>query len=178
MAADINKYQPKKSSIKPYILIPVIVILVYGVIGVLGVGRYLETSRKGSIHYYCLDAKLSAYEPYVESGEFALFNGKHQNYDFGYKSLESKKYKDESKLLASLPGSFSEAIKDAVNNGKHEEAFDMDGNPVTRYYVTADKLPLDESDSSSDLEHYYFVYKYSDGSYRFAVLAEVTDPDL
>ena len=177
MTMDINRYRSKKAAINSHVLAAIIIVLVFGTIGFIGMGRYLEATRKSSIKHYCYGAKLSSYEPYVDKVEFASLNGYRQTSNFSYKSLESKKCKDEQKMLASFPGSFSEALKDAVNNGKHEEASDLDGNPVTRYYVSESLLPLDSGASEAEVEHYYFVYKYYDGSYRFAILVEVTDID-
>ena len=177
MAMDMNRYRSKKAAINSYVLAAIIIVLVFVTIGFIGIGRYLEATRKSCIKHYCYGAKLSYYEPYVDKIDYAYLNGSRQTSNFSYKSLESKKYKDEQKMIESLPGSFSQALKDAVNNGQHEEASDLDGNPVTRYYVPANLLPLDPGTSAAEVEHYYFVYKYYDGSYRFAILVEVTDID-
>ena len=178
---DINKPRPKgltKSGCLTIFLAFFIVFAAFGIYVIITIGNYISSSEKASINYYCSIARLSAYEPYVERKEFVKFHnyvGAYANKSF--KALESRKFKNEQQMLESLPESFKAAIKDAIDNGKHEEDGDIDCALVTRYYVSADKLPLDEPNSHSDLEHYYFVYKYPDGSFRFAILGEVTDPD-
>ena len=180
MSENTNTEKPKgltKNGCLTIFLAFFIVFAIFGIYCIVSIGNFMSQSKKGSIHYYCCDARLSSYEPYVEKAEFALFSGKQQSYDFRYKSLESKKYKNEQKMLDSLPESYTEALKATVDNGRHEEAFDLDGKPVTRYHVPETLMPLDAGTSTTKVEHYYFVYKYSDGSYRFAIMVEVTDPD-
>ena len=149
----------------------------FGIYCIASVGSFMSQTKKSSIKNYCYDARLSSYEPYVERADFAYYNGYRQSSGSSYKALESKKYKDELKMRKALPESYTEALKAAVNDGRHEESVDLDGKPVTRYYVPESMLPLDAGTSSTQVVRFYFVYKYSDGSYRFAILVQVTDPD-
>jgi len=175
MAMDINKYQGKQNrSLGRFwiFIICLIVFLGFGSFCVIGIGSFLSQERHGSNITYCRAARLSVCESYIRNNGVVGIKGC-VDASTGYKALESKKFKTKQEMLDQLPESFSEAIEDALVNGKSEEAFDMDRTSIYRCYISEDKLPLDEPNSLSDVEHYYFVYKYQDGSYRFAIIVSI-----
>ena len=181
MTKDITKVNPNKSAKSSWLIVFLSVFVVSAVLGLyvfFGMARFLSQTRKGSINYYCRAARLSSYEPLVSDTGFIRLNNDPQAYPtLTYNSLDTRKYKNYEELKDALPEGFSDAVEYALTEGRHEEGLDKDGSSVRRYYVPEDKLPLDEPNSVSDVERYYLVLKYPDGSYRFAVLVEVTDPD-
>ena len=174
MTENVTNEKPKGLTTSGCLTIFLAFFIVFAVgfgIMIFGIGSFLSQERHGSITIYCRAARLSAYESHVESIEVVNIKGC-DNLTTGYKVLESKKFKTKQTMLEQLPESFSEAIEDALVNGKYEEAYDKDKTSIYRCYISEDKLPLDEPNSLSDVEHYYFVYKYKDGSYRFAIIVE------
>ena len=175
MTENVTNEKPKgltKSGCLTIFLAFFIVFAVGFGIMIFGIGSFLSQERHGSIITYCRAARLSVCESYIRNNGVVGIKGC-VDASTGYKALESKKFKTKQEMLDQLPESFSEAIEDALVNGKSEEAFDMDRTSIYRCYISEDKLPLDEPNSLSDVEHYYFVYKYQDGSYRFAIIVSI-----
>ncbi|MBO4681144.1 MAG: hypothetical protein J5623_04515 [Clostridiales bacterium] len=181
MTRDITKVNPNESARSGCLIVFLSVFAVFATLGIwvyIGMARYISHTTEASVNYYCRAARLSSYEPLVSDHGFLKLNNDPQAYPtLTYNSLETRKYKNYEELIKAMPEGFSGAIEYALTEGRHEEGTDKDNAPVTRYYVPEDKLPLDEPNSISDVERYYLVLKYPDGSYRFAVLVEVTDPD-
>ncbi len=181
MARDINKAKPEGHIKSGFLIVFLAFFIVFAAVGiylVIGMGRYISGTEKASKNYYCRAARLSSYESFIERKEFFKLNDDPMAYPTcTYEALESRKYKNYEELIKALPESYTDAIKYAMTEGKFEEGKDTDEASVRRYYIPEDKLPLDDPNSISDVERYYLVLKYPDGSYRFAVLVEVTDPD-
>ena len=134
--------------------------------------RYIHTADEISKDYYCRAAQLPSYASCVDRMSIVEFKGIHN-----YKSLESRKYRNEEKLIESLPDGFSYAVTNALGQGEAEEAADIKNKPVMRYQVSEDLLPLEDSGYDDDIECYYFVLVYPDGSCRFDIISEKTGPD-
>lgn len=94
--------------------------------------------------------------------------------DFEY-MVETKSYDSVDAMCADLPEGCNEGITKALEQTPHH-ALDIDGHEVAQYVIESG-LPLVDKDSID--EKYknaytgafisYYVLKYSDGTYRFAV---------
>lgn len=179
MTLDVNKQTPwmfiRKGEWKIVIITVSIMLGLWLTIGIFA-GSILFEDRKASIKNYCSVAGLYPFYSCVDRVDTADVHGRRTN-SVSYKSLESNKYKNEQSMLDKLPENFSEAVKAALSEGKTDEAVDLDNTPLTRYRVPEDKLPLDKTELKTDIYRRYYVYKYPDGTYRFAILVEITDPD-
>jgi hypothetical protein len=102
---------------------------------------------------------------------------------YGDKGLRDSEYMVESCLFSNkeefiegLPKSFSASIEKTLNEGVPESATDLKGVSVERYAVMYE-LPVatkDELDAKYEYYTYgcfinYYILKYEDGSFRFAV---------
>ena len=166
-----NKPSPWEFTRKGCLTIAIVFIGLFLAVGIyvfVQINNYMNNMKNGSINYYCEEAQIPSYASAVEKCELVR----------GFKVLESKKCKTEEKLIAELPYGFEGAVKYALTEGRIEGATDIDGKPVTRYYIPEDKIPLDRSSTYSGVERYYYVIKYPDNSYRFAIMVQITDPDI
>lgn len=160
-----------KGCLKVFIIF-LVIFLGIGIYVVTNVGRFMSQSRKSSINYYCEEAKIPSFASLVDRYEIIDYNGNHN-----YKSLESRKFKDEKAMCEALPSGFSRAVNYALEKGNTETTKDIDGVSVTRYTVSKNLLPIDKSGPDDGVECYYFVLRYSDGSCRFDIVVEIVDPD-
>lgn len=142
-----------------------------GIYVFVGILNYMHGERAGTTNYYCNEAQIPAFASCVEDYEIVDFR------DSRLKCFESKKYKNEQALIDQLPDGFSTGVNYAVTQGESESAKDIDKKDVTRYYVPETLIPLDMSCKTSNVERYYCVLKYPDGSCRFAIFVGITDPD-
>ena len=146
--------------------------LAVGIIIVAQIANYLAKSREYSVNYYCNEAQIPSFVSCVD--RLAIID-----YKTGSKKcLESRKCETTQALINQLPNGFSDAVTYAVTQGKSETAKDIGGKSVTRYYIPESEIPMDSSCQTSNLERYYCVIKYPDGSCRFAIIVEITDPDI
>lgn len=159
------------SAIKTTLLI-IAGFMVFGIIGIIGVGNYHAATESASVNYYCNEAQLPSLEKFIRDRAISKYQG-----NSGYMALETDKYKTVQDMKDALPEGYSNAITDALENGRTEEAKDTNYKPVTRYYVNKKLLPLEDTCHDPDIEHYYVVLTYPDGSCRFGILVEITDPD-
>ena len=146
-------------------------IVICGIFVFVSIYRFIAKSREADINHYCSEVQIPQYASSVDKYETVEFHG-----DDRFRSLESRKFRDEQKLCDALPYGFSDAVSYALTQGKREEATDIAGITVTRYFIPEKMMPLD-STTYNDLERYYTVLEYPDGSYRFAVIVEATYPD-
>ena len=159
------------SAIKTTLLI-IAAVSVFGIIGMIGVGNFYEQTENASINYYCNEAQLPSLESFIRNREIVEYLG-HSN----YMALETNQYKTVQEMKEALPEGYSNAVTDALENGRSEEARDTNRKTVTRYYVNKELLPLEDTRHDPDIGHYYVVLKYPDGSCRFGLLVQITDPD-
>lgn len=142
------------------------------IILVVQISNYINKANEYSKNYYCNEAQIPTYVSYID--RMAIIDFKTGS----KKSLESKKGKDAQALIGKLPYGFSDAVTYALTQGETEQAIDIGGKEVTRHYIPEDQMPLDNSCETSNLERYYCVIEYPDGSCRFAIIVEITDPDI
>ena len=143
------------------------IFLAFGIYVVVSISNYLAKSREYSVNYYCNEAQIPAFASRVD--RLAIID-----YRTGSKKcLESRKCDTTQALINQLPYGFSDAVTYGLTQGNRESAKDIDGKEVTRYYIPDYKMPLDSTCDTSNLERYYCVLKYPDGSCRFAIILDV-----
>ena len=94
--------------------------------------------------------------------------------------IETYRYDSVDALCDALPNGCSESIRKTLETGTPTNEKDVKGKHIKRYDVSYG-LPL-VSDDEAEEEHYaytyafrdYYIYEYSDGTYRFA--ADVAIP--
>lgn len=176
MAVRIDSPNPyagvtRGSAIKTTLLI-IAGFMVFGIIGIIGVGNYHAATESGSRNYYCNEAQLPSLESFIRDRAIADYQGRS-----AFMALETDQYKTVQEMKDALPEGYSNAITDALENGRTEEAKDTHYKHVTRHYVNKKLLPLEDAHHDPDIEHYYVVLTYPDGSCSFGILVEITDPD-
>ena len=149
-----------------------VVFLAIGLYFFVSIVRYIHKADEISKDYYCRAAQIPSYASCVDRKSIVEFKGIHH-----YKSLESRKYRNEEKLIEALPDGFSYAVTNALTQGEAEEATDIKNKPVMRYRISEDLLPLEDTGYDGNIECNYFVLVYPEGSCRFDLIVEITNPD-
>ena len=161
-----------KKGCLPVVLVFLGLFLAGVIVLVVQIGVFISKSDEYSKNYYCNEAQIPTYVSYID--RMAIIDFKTGS----KKCLESKKGRNAQALIDKLPYGFSGAVTYALTQGETEQATDIGGREVTRHYIPEDQMPLDSSCETNNLERYYCVIEYPDGSFRFAIIVEITDPDI
>ncbi|MBR4557613.1 MAG: hypothetical protein IKO15_09100 [Clostridiales bacterium] len=164
-------YSSTTKSFKRVVIVLLGIFLAFGIYVVVSINNYLAQSRELSVNYYCNEAQIPSFTSRVDRLGIIDFRTGSK------KCLESRKCENTQALINQLPYGFSDAVTYGLSSGNSEKGKDVDGKEVTRYYIPEQKMPLDSSCKTSNLERYYCILRYSDGSCRFAIIVDIIDPD-